>query len=168
MEELTKPVFTRKLARDFTFRLLFAKAFSPDEDADRFFKNELDSVYEMWAQEQTPSYTDVEFGTELDYIRRVYFGVTDSQADIDAKISASAVGWSLQRLTKGVLTIMRLCVYEMTSLDDVPKRVALNEAVELAKKYDDDNAPSFVNGVLNNIAKTLPDRECDRPRGDKN
>ena len=56
---------------------------------------------------------------------------------------------------------MRLAVYEMTSVDDVPKRVALNEAIELAKKFDDDKAPSFVNGVLNSIAHSLPDRECD-------
>ena len=165
MEELTKPQFTRKMARDFTFRLLFAKAFAPDEDADRFYKDELSNLFEMWAQEQTPPYEGVEFGGEIDYVKKVYFGVLDKTDDIDSKISKAAVGWSLLRLTKGVLTIMRLCVYEMTSLDDVPKRVALNEAVELAKKYDDDNAPAFVNGVLNNIAKTLPDRDCDAPRG---
>lgn len=152
------------MARDFTFRLLFAKTFVPNEDADRFYKNELEGLFEMWAQEQTPPYDGLEFGSETDYVKKVYFGVLDNIDDIDARISAAAVGWSLSRLTKGVLTIMRLCVYEMTSLNDVPKRVALNEAVELAKKYDDDSAPAFVNGVLNSIAKSLPDRECDAPR----
>ena len=51
------------MARDFTFRLLFAKTFVPNEDADRFYKNELEGLFEMWAQEQTPPYDGVEFGS---------------------------------------------------------------------------------------------------------
>ena len=57
---------------------------------------------------------------------------------------------------------MRLSVYEMAAVNDVPKKVSLNEAVELAKKFDDDNAPAFINGVLNTVSHTLPDRDCDK------
>ncbi len=148
MEDTNKIATTRSKAREFAFGLLFAKAFAPEEDADAF-----------WAQEMENSET--ELGKQADYVRAVFFGVADHEAELDAKIAEAAVGWNLNRLSKASLAIMRLCVYEMMWVDDVPRRVALNEAVELAKRFDDDNAPGFVNGVLNNIAKTLPERPCD-------
>ncbi|MBQ8509044.1 MAG: transcription antitermination factor NusB [Clostridia bacterium] len=149
MEDTNKIVNTRSKAREFVFTLLFAKAFAPGEDADTVYARELENA-------------EAELGDQLDYVHKVFFGVSDNLADIDAKISAAAVGWSLSRLSKAALTIMRLCIYEMISVDDVPKRVALNEAVELAKKYDEDKTPGFINGVLNSIARSLPDRDCDK------
>ncbi|MFQ9149036.1 MAG: transcription antitermination factor NusB [Eubacteriales bacterium] len=149
MEDSRKTVDSRKAAREFTVGLLFAKSFAPEEDADTFFARELDN-------------SEAALGLFSDYVRGAFFGVCDNLADIDEKISTAAAGWSLSRISRASLAIMRLAVYEMTSVDDVPKRVALNEAIELAKKFDDDKAPSFVNGVLNSIAHSLPDRECDR------
>ncbi len=149
MEDSVTVISSRPAAREFVFGLLFAKAFAPGEDPDH-----------VWNVETLNA--GLEAGEQGDYIRRVFFGVTDGLAGIDEKIEKAAVGWALSRLSRTTLTIMRLCVFEMTSVDDVPKRVALNEAVELAKKYDDDNAPGFINGVLNAIAKTLPDRPCDQ------
>lgn len=148
MEENIKAPITRSSAREYVFALLFAKEFSPEEAADTFYALETENA-------------EIEFGDQIDYVHDVFFGIMDSLADIDEKISAAASGWALNRLAKVTLAIMRLCVYEMAHVDDVPKRVALNEAVELAKKYDDDNAPAFVNGVLNTISHKLPDRECD-------
>ncbi len=87
------------------------------------------------------------------YIRDSFFGFCDNKGFIDSVIEAHAVGWKLDRMTKVSLAIMRLCVYEMFFVDDVPASVALNEAVELAKAFDHDAAPSFINGVLNAIAK---------------
>lgn len=148
MEEKNKTHITRSEAREYAFALLFAKTFSPEEDADTFYQRELENA-------------EIEFGAQLDYVHDVFFGVCDSMEDIDGKISEFAVGWNISRLAKTTVATLRLSVYEMMAISDVPKRVSLNEAVELAKKYDDDKAPAFVNGVLNSIAKTLPDRECD-------
>lgn len=149
MEETTLIIDSRAKARDYVFGLLFAKAFASDEASDVFFAKELEN-------------TEVEYGTQIDYIRKVFFGVNDRLSEIDGRISEAAVGWSLSRLSKASLTIMRICIFEMLEVDDVPKRVALNEAVELAKKYDDDKASRFINGVLNNISRSLPERECDK------
>ena len=148
MEENNKSAVTRKEAREYVFALLFAKAFAPDEAADEFYANELENA-------------EIEFGDQIDYVHGVFFGITDSISEIDEKISSAATGWNLGRLSKTTLAIMRLATYEMMAVNDVPKRVALNEAVELAKKFDDDNAPSFINGVLNTVAHSLPDRDCD-------
>lgn len=149
MEETVKTIETRSKAREFAFELLFAKNFAFDEEADVFFAKEIEN-------------SDVEFGEYIDYIRKVFFGVCENVEVLDEKIKSAAVGWSLSRLSKTSLTIMRLCVYEMMNVSDAPKRVALNEAVELAKKYDDEKASGFINGVLNSVAKSLPDRECDK------
>ena len=149
MEENTKSKITRARAREYVFALLFARAFAPDEAADEFYAREMENA-------------EIELGDQIDYVHGVFFGIADNLAEIDEKISAAASGWNLNRLSKTTLAVMRLCVYEMTAVNDVPKKVALNEAVELAKKFDDDNAPAFINGVLNTISHTLPDRDCDK------
>ena len=68
--------------------------------------------------------------------------------EIDAKINEVSEGWKTGRMGKVDLTLIRLAVYEMLYEEDVPAKVAINEAVELAKQYGTDNSPSFVNGVL--------------------
>lgn len=71
--------------------------------------------------------------------------------DIDEKISANSKGWKLDRIAKAELAILRLAVYEAVYDDEVPVGVAINEAVELAKEYGEDNGASFVNGILGKI-----------------
>ena len=86
---------------------------------------------------------------EYEYIRKKALLVSELSDDIDAKINEVSEGWPVERLGKAELAIMRLAVYEMLYDEDIPVNVAINEAVELAKKYgSDDNAASFVNGVL--------------------
>ena len=73
--------------------------------------------------------------------------------DIDKRIENLCVGWKKERIGKVELTILRLAIYEAVYDDDVPTGVAINEAIELAKKYGGDDSPSFVNGVLGKLAK---------------
>ena len=68
--------------------------------------------------------------------------------EIDAVINASTTGWKTTRMAKVDLSIIRLAVYEIKYEEDVPEKVAINEAIELAKLYGTDNSASFVNGVL--------------------
>lgn len=71
--------------------------------------------------------------------------------EIDIKIEQYSKGWKLDRIAKAELAILRLAIYEAIYDDSVPVGVAVNEAVELAKAYGDDNAPAFVNGILGKI-----------------
>jgi N utilization substance protein B len=71
--------------------------------------------------------------------------------EIDKKIEAYSRGWKLDRIAKAELAILRLAVFEASYDDGIPVGVAVNEAVELAKKYGDDNGPAFVNGILGKI-----------------
>ena len=72
--------------------------------------------------------------------------------EIDAQINEKSTGWKTQRMAKVDLAIIRLAVYEITSEEDIPTKVSINEAVELTKKYGSDESPAFVNGVLAKFA----------------
>lgn len=87
------------------------------------------------------------------YLRKRFLDVVHHLEEIDSMIENASTGWKLNRIGKEELTIMRLAVYEMKYDDEVPTKVAINEAVELAKKYGEDSAKSFVNGILAKIAE---------------
>lgn len=92
----------------------------------------------------------------LGYIQSVVDGVTAREEELIKIISENIKkGWTYQRISKAAKSILKLAVYEMKYVDDVPAKVAINEAVELAKKYGDDNDPSFINGLLANVYKSL-------------
>lgn len=88
-----------------------------------------------------------------DYVCTRVFNVIEKLDEIDKDIDEVAEGWTVSRMSKIDLTIMRLAYYEMCFDDTVPVQVAINEAVELAKLYGGDNSPSFINGILGKLAK---------------
>ena len=85
---------------------------------------------------------------DLEYINRKCSDIIAKVAEIDAAINESTKGWKTTRMGKVDLSIIRLAVYEMKYEEDIPAKVSINEAVELAKKYGTDESASFVNGVL--------------------
>lgn len=92
----------------------------------------------------------------LGYITEVTEGILEHEAEIIDIINNNLKkGWTFKRLSKVSRTILKVAIYEMKYCDDVPARVAINEAVELAKKYCDENEPSFINGVLGSVMRSL-------------
>lgn len=132
-------VMTRREAREEVFALLFEREFRADEEAKEIFES---SVENREIQSD-------------DYIRKAFFGVCEHEAEIDKIIGENSVGWKTDRLTNVSRSIMRLCVYEMMFEDSIPVNVSLNEAVELAKKFDEEKARPFINGVLNSVKNSL-------------
>lgn len=90
---------------------------------------------------------------EIDYANRLIDGFLAHQGQIDQLISQSTIDWSIDRLNKVDLAILRLAATELWLLEDIPTEVAINEAMELAKIYSGDDAHSFINGVLGQIAQ---------------
>ncbi len=129
---------TRKEAREETFILVFEKQFNPDPLEDI-----LNSAVEV---------RDIE---PDDYIRRVFFGVYEEQSQLDELISKYSVGWNINRISKTALAVLRLALYEMLYMDDIPVSVSINEAVDLCKKYATQEDAAFVNGLLGTVVKTL-------------
>ena len=90
-----------------------------------------------------------------DFSYELYMKTVLHFEDIDKLIEENSKGWKVSRISKITLSILRMCICEFLYFDDIPGQVSMNEAVELAKKYDDDDAPSFVNGVVNAVYKGL-------------
>lgn len=115
-------------------------------------------LYERIFQEgETP---ELQYGAALElrdleddqYMREVYLGVIENLEDLDEKIISYSGSWSIARMSKITRTILRLSTYEMLYRTDIPYNISINEAIELAKKYEDEKAPAFINGILNAIA----------------
>ncbi|ADL33721.1 transcription antitermination factor NusB [Butyrivibrio proteoclasticus B316] len=119
------------------------------------FRVEFNSKEEMMEQEELfTTEGDLEFSkSDADYIRDKYEKIADKLEEIDKAINEKAVGWETSRMAKVDLTIIRLAVYEIKFDETVPTGVAINEAVELAKKFGQDGSPAFVNGVLAKFAQ---------------
>ncbi len=94
-------------------------------------------------------------------LRERYEAVLEHMEEIDQKIGEKANGWTISRLAKADLTVMRLAVFEILFDDEVPNGVAINEAVELAKRYGGDKSYGFVNGILSSVVKELPSQNGD-------
>lgn len=129
----------RREAREAVFTLLFETEFKTTEDRADIFALSCEN-------------RDL---AEDAYIRRVYFGVGEHQEEIDALIGKYAKGWKTARISRVSRSVLRLAIFEMRYLDDVPPSVAINEAVELCKKFDEESARAFVNGILNSIKDEL-------------
>lgn len=92
--------------------------------------------------------------TSMPYIKNVVLGVAEKYDELSAIISENlASGWRLERISKVARAVLLLAVYEIKYVDDVPEKVAINEALELAKKFDEPDSSSFVNGVLAGVVK---------------
>ena len=129
----------RKTARENAFILLFEITSKNDETAEEIF-------------DKATGIRELEVN---DFVRSIYFGATANLAVIDECIEKSLVGWKSSRLSIVSKAILRLAVYELMFLPDIPAKVSINEAIELSKKYDDDKAYMLVNGVLNAAAEML-------------
>ena len=90
-------------------------------------------------------------------IRKEYYAIMERLPEIDALLGRHAKGWRTDRLSRVSRAILRLGAYEVVFAEKIPAPIAINEAVELAKKYDDPKARAFINGVLNAIKKELED-----------
>ena len=119
------------------------------------FRVEFNTKEEMSVQEELfTTEGDLDFTkTDADYIRDKYEKIADKLEEIDKAINEKATGWETSRMAKVDLTIIRLAVYELKYDDSVPTGVAINEAVELAKKFGQDGSSAFVNGVLAKFAQ---------------
>ena len=132
---------SRKKSREKAMELLFSITLSKDsveEAMEVFVDNYEDNINEL----------------DLDYIKNLLNGVEANKEEIDKIIESNLQNWKLDRISKVNLTILRLGVYEIAFDENVPKKVALNEAIELGKLYSDQKSVSFINGVLDKVLKT--------------
>lgn len=129
----------RSLAREIAMKMLYAASLGGDES--------MSEVLEQSEQADTLSDSDKTFLENLTY------GVRERQEELDEIIGRYAQGWALNRLAKVDLTILRMAVYEIKYMPDIPVGATVNEAVELSKRFCEDKSPGFINGILGSVAR---------------
>lgn len=127
---------TRHENRENAFTLLFAKDFDREASPEEFYNAYLEN-------------NGIRYPAK---VKDMFTGTCMAMEDIDREIEETSVKWKVSRMTTVTRTALRLAVYEMNAAE-TPVKVVINEAIELVKKYDEENAPSFVNGILNKIAR---------------
>jgi len=141
----------RSEEREQVFKLLFRVEFNEmDEmkEQEELFSSDLpesDDLFMTSDQKRLNS-------KNASLVAERYEKIAEKLPEIDAMINEKTVGWDTSRMAKVELTIIRLAIYEIVFDEEIPTGVAINEAVELAKKYGQDGSPSFVNGVLARFA----------------
>lgn len=129
----------RTQLREHSFRLIFESEFYPVQE----WKEQVDIYLE---------HTEEASEEEKEYIRKKAFAVIEKKEEIDAGVNLRANRWKTSRMNKTDLAILRLAIYEIRWDEDIPEGVAIDEAVELAKRYSSDEAPAFINGILAGFA----------------
>lgn len=134
---------TRREAREVVLQLLFESEFRSDESADLVLTKALE-IREI---------------TINDYVRNVYLGVFKNIEFIDSQIELYSHGWKKNRISPVARAALRLAIFEMHFCDDIPDTASINEAIELIKKFDDEEkVKPFVNGVLNSVYRAKAEK----------
>ncbi len=140
---------TRRQIREEIFKLLFGVEFHEDDERETQLSNYLNEPLEdaeilLEEGEKLPEFSE----EDKAYIEEKYRLILSRLDEIDATLNEKVSGWKTGRMAKVDLAILRLAVYEIRFDEEIPEGVAINEAVELAKKYGTDKSGSFVNGAL--------------------
>ena len=148
----------RNTAREIAIHLSYELNFSgrtPEELLDQRLTAE---AFAGLAEEED-LYRGVPNAKQAEYIRRLVRGVGGHGAELDGYIDKYAKGWKFSRIDRVASAIMRVAMYEILYMPDVPDKAAINEAVEIAKKYVDDDVVKFINGILGSFVRTeLPEQ----------
>ncbi len=145
----------RRVARECALKILFALRLDEQADASRL-------LTDFW---QNFRFADDVLGEPLEtadnplptaarsFAETLVKGVVEYRSVIDREIRDVAKNWTLERMATVDLSILRICVYELLYLPEVPKKVTINEAIEISKRYGTKESPSFVNGLLDKVAQ---------------
>lgn len=140
---------SRKSARENAFKIIYNCALmkEPPHDMCEYFEETRKHEEELWAEESMSS-------KDIEYMKTVVFGAAEKKNELNEKIAPLLKKWDVSRLPKISLALLQLAIYEIDNMDDVPDRVAVNEAVELSKKYGEEDTYKFINGVLAEYLKS--------------
>ena len=139
---------SRRASRRHSFIIIYQLEFYGEPDISQVFELYTD---EFVSTENAASISS----SDGNFIKKQVYGVRENLEFIDSAIERYITGWSLARIAKVDLAILRLAIYELAFMPDIPTRVCINEAVELAKTYGDDDSPAFVNGLLASAQKDI-------------
>ena len=140
---------SRRLARESAIQFLFSTDFNRNENLDEMLKEFFEAEKESTDDKPQEALNKNDIGFTEEIIR----GTIENLEQIDQLIQSNITGWTKERIAKVDLAILRLALFEIIFRGDIPGSVAINEAIELAKKYSTDESGGFINGVLGKIIR---------------
>ena len=143
----------RTAAREIAARLCFALAENPVSPGDLLLQTFEEEYYSSLKAEDE-LYSQKPSKKQLAYISHIVKGVCEHSAELDSYIEKYSVGWKFGRIARVAVAIMNVAMFEVLYMPDVPDGAAINEAVEIAKKYESPETVSFMNGVLGSFSKS--------------
>ena len=149
---------TRSNVREVAVHLIYELDYTA-QTPEEALETRMEKGYYSGLAEENEVYTERPSKKQLEYIRTCVEGVAAHEDELDALIAQYAIGWNLHRISRFTKAAMRLAIFEMLYLQDVPTGVAINECVELTRKYEDAEVVSFVNGILGSVARGQQKKE---------
>lgn len=144
---------TRTVAREIAVHMVFELGFG-DRSAQQLLEDELTAENFALIGAEESLYADFPDETQERYIRTLVSGVFEHGPELDTYISRYAVGWSFARIPRVAAAIMRVAMYEVLYMPEIPNSAAINEAVEIAKSYETPEVVSFINGILGSFVRS--------------
>lgn len=145
---------TRSNARELAAHLIYQMDYT-GESPEQTLQLRLNQEYYDGLASENDIYAEHPSKKQLGYIRSCVEGVSAHSEELDALIAKYAIGWNLHRISRLTKSAMRLAIFEMYYVEDVPVGVAINECVELTRKYEEEEVVSFVNGILGAVARGM-------------
>jgi len=142
----------RTVAREIAVRLCFAVSENPEEPGELLTRT-FEKEYYSTLQAEDELYKSKPNKKQLDYITRLVTGIFEHSAELDGYIDKYAVGWKFGRISRTATAIMKLAMFEVLYMPEIPDGAAINEAVELAKSYEPPETVSFINGILGSFSR---------------
>jgi len=143
---------TRTNAREIVVHLIYGINYTK-ESADEAIVRRFEADYYKTLADENEVYAERPDQKQMKYISSVVSGIEARQEELDGYIQKYAIGWSIGRISRLARAVMQLAIYEILYVDDVPTGAAVSEAVELTRKYEDEETVSFVNGVLGSFVR---------------
>jgi len=143
----------RTVAREIAVRLCFALSENPS-DPKELISQTFDEEYYASLKAEDEIYKSKPSRKQLEYITNLVTGISEHSAELDGYIEKYAVGWKFGRISRTAAAIMKLAMYEVLYMPDIPDSAAINEAIELAKRYEPPETVSFINGILGSFSRS--------------
>ena len=141
----------RNTARQIAVRLCYMVSENP-VTAEEALAQVFDPEYYASLAREDPCFAE-DPGGQREYIDTVVSGVVTHNAELDSYVMQYAVGWKFDRISRTALAVMKVAMYEILYMPDIPVNVSVNEAVEMARQFEDEPTVSFINGILGSFVR---------------
>lgn len=157
-------------SREYTMKLIYQTSITKEDVdnldllVDEFVDNNAEYILNRYEElrlqhsnnpELSLEGVDIDEAIDKDYIKNICLTIEENNEMINSLINSNAKNWSVDRIAKVDLAILKLAIAEIIAIDDIPQKVSVNEAIELAKIYCDDKSPKFINGILGSVIREI-------------